>query len=69
LSAGQSVDKEIKAIHHGRATYLHSIGLGHNGINPGNIMVDDERSEQVQVYFGSCYKIGDRWTLSRGITG
>jgi serine/threonine protein kinase len=36
--------------------YLHSLGLAHNDINPGNIMVKDEMP--VLIDFGSCQPYG-----------
>jgi len=70
LRGGKTVDKERilnglqSAIRH-----LHSLGLAHNDINPGNIMVDDKSGEPVLVDFGSCHKIGDKLTSSRGTPG
>ncbi|KAJ4317285.1 hypothetical protein N0V84_007421 [Fusarium piperis] len=39
-------------------TYLHSLGLAHNDINPDNIMVKD--GMPVLIDFGSCQPVGKR---------
>ncbi len=70
LGEGKTVDKERilnglqSAIRH-----LHSLGLAHNDINPTNIMVDEKSGEPVLIDFGSCHKIGDKMTASRGTPG
>ncbi|KAI0838412.1 kinase-like protein [Hypoxylon sp. FL0890] len=70
LRAGNTIDKERflngleSAIRH-----LHSLGLAHNDINPGNIMVNEASGEPVLVDFGSCHKIGAELTASRGTPG
>ncbi|KAI1413323.1 kinase-like protein [Hypoxylon sp. FL1857] len=70
LTEGKTVNKERfltgleSAIRH-----LHLLGLAHNDINPGNIMVDEARGEPVLVDFGSCHKIGAKLTASRGTPG
>lgn len=51
------------AVHH-----LHSLGLAHNDINPGNILIDAE-SMPVLIDFGSCCKIGQKLGASRGTVG
>jgi serine/threonine protein kinase len=37
--------------------HLHSLGLVHNNINPGNIMIDNGRA--IIIDFGSCRKLGE----------
>ncbi|PNS17782.1 Serine/threonine-protein kinase SMU1 [Sphaceloma murrayae] len=37
--------------------HLHSLGLAHNDLNPGNIMVD-ENDEVYVIDFGSCREVG-----------
>ncbi|OTA53885.1 kinase-like protein [Hypoxylon sp. EC38] len=70
LKEGKTVNKERflngldSAIRH-----LHSLGLAHNDINPGNIMVNEISGEPVLVDFGSCHKIGAKLTASRGTPG
>ncbi|KAG8169406.1 hypothetical protein KVR01_000151 [Diaporthe batatas] len=51
------------AIHH-----LHSLGLAHNDVNPGNILVDLE-GMPVLIDFGSARAIGAKLGTSRGTKG
>ncbi|KAK4096403.1 kinase-like protein [Parathielavia hyrcaniae] len=48
--------------------HLHSLGLAHNDINPGNILVNKARLP-VLVDFGSCREVGRTLGASRGTTG
>jgi serine/threonine protein kinase len=48
--------------------HLHSLGLAHNDINPGNILINAERMP-VLVDFGSCCEIGQKLGASRGTAG
>ncbi|KAH8900816.1 kinase-like protein [Thozetella sp. PMI_491] len=70
LRQGKAIDKDRilngldSAVQH-----LHSLGLAHNDINPGNIMVDENTGEPVLVDFGSSHKIGASMRASRGTPG
>lgn len=70
LKEGKAVDKErfLRSLE-SAIRHLHSIGLAHNDINPGNIMVNEARGEPVLVDFGSCHEIGAKLTASRGTPG
>ena len=70
LRRGGSVDKAKILDGLGSAVrHLHEVlGLAHNDINPHNVMLDDD-GEPVLVDFGSCHRIGDRLTASRGTPG
>jgi serine/threonine protein kinase len=48
--------------------HLHSIGLAHNDINPGNILID-HNGNPVLIDFGSCREIGRELGASRGTSG
>lgn len=47
--------------------HLHSLGLAHNDLNPGNVMVNE--GKPVIIDFGSCHKIGEKLGVSRGTFG
>ncbi|KAH9948943.1 kinase-like domain-containing protein [Amylocystis lapponica] len=47
--------------------HIHALGLVHNDINPGNIVLDDE-SQAIIIDFGSCCSTGSRM-ISGGTPG
>ncbi|KAI1103362.1 hypothetical protein F4804DRAFT_333334 [Jackrogersella minutella] len=70
LEYGNTVDKEqIMSGLESAVRHLHSIGLAHNDVKPRNIMVDEKIGEPILIDFGSCHKIGDKMTSSRGTDG
>jgi serine/threonine protein kinase len=46
--------------------YLQKIGLAHNDINLGNVILDKSSGEAILVDFESSHKIGDKMKASRG---
>ncbi|KAK4233214.1 kinase-like protein [Achaetomium macrosporum] len=47
---------------------LHSLGVAHNDLNPGNVLVNAE-GMPVLIDFGSCRAVGEKLGPSRGTAG
>ncbi|OIW34228.1 kinase-like protein [Coniochaeta ligniaria NRRL 30616] len=70
LKEGKTVDKErILAGLDAAIRLLHSLGWAHNDVKPANIMVNEQTGDPVLIDFGSCHRIGDKLTSSRGTVG
>ncbi|KAL6818249.1 kinase-like domain-containing protein [Trichoderma sp. SZMC 28013] len=70
LKSGQTIQDEDLFMDSLRAaiSHLHTLGWAHNDLHPANVLVAED-GRPILIDFGSCRRIGEKLSLSRGTMG
>ncbi|KAK4085695.1 uncharacterized protein Triagg1_685 [Trichoderma aggressivum f. europaeum] len=70
IKSGQTIQDEDLFMEslHAAVSHLHALGWAHNDLHPANVLVAED-GRPILIDFGSCRRIGEKLSTSRGTMG